>query len=453
MTEGLAARERALRILARIETHRETLDAGMASELDAAPALSRPDRNLVYALVYGVLRRRRILDRTIRHFLRNPRQRIDPTAMNILRLGLFQLRFLDRIPDSAAVNTSVELVRKNAPPHLTGFVNGILRNAVRNPQTPPAPSGSDPAIRLAETTSFPDWMVRRWVERFGYPEAEQLCEALNAPAPLTLRTNRLRTDRDELAPRLAGAVDSVSPTPISPDGLHLAGAKVSVEELPGFPDGAFQVQDEGAQLAVLHLGVRPGHRVLDACAGLGGKTGYLAALMENRGEILAVDRQPAKLNRLRGEMNRLGVRIVRTAVHDLHETPPESEWGTFDRILLDAPCSGLGVIRRNPDAKWATEKRDFARFQTRQIAFFERLAPLLKPDGRLGYSVCTVEPEETETIVRLFLERRPDFEVDPSPEGLPETAAALPSPDGFLRLLPHRHGTDGFFSVRFRRTG
>jgi 16S rRNA (cytosine967-C5)-methyltransferase len=453
VTAGLPVRERALGILERVDRKRETLDAVLAAELEAATPLSRADRNLLYALVYGVLRRRRNLDRTIRHFLRNPEQRIDRTATNILRMGIFQLRFLDRIPDSAAVNTSVELARKHAPAHLTGFVNGILRNAARNPDAPPPPEGGEPVARLAESASFPDWMIARWVERFGPAETERFCDALNAPAPLTLRVNPLRADRNELARRLADAAESVSLAPLSPDGLHLIGPRRSVAELPGFEDGAFQVQDEGAQLVVRHLAARPGHRVLDACAGLGGKTGGLAARMENRGEILALDLHARKLEKLGEEMGRLGVEIVRTAVGDLDRPVPELDREGFDRILLDAPCSGLGVIRRNPDAKWTIEARDLARFQARQLAFLERLAPALKSDGRLGYSVCTLEPEETDAVVGLFLARHPDFEVDPDPDGLPPSAAGLLSSDGFLRLLPHRHGTDGFFSVRFRRRG
>lgn len=431
----------------------ETLDAIL--ERETAPEdnnLSRADRNLLYALVYGVLRWRRPLDRALRHFLRHPRQRIDPALLNILRLGLFQLRLLDRIPDSAAVNTSVELARRNAPRHLTGFVNGILRNAVRHPnQPPPVPEKSDPIAGLAERASFPDWMVRRWVDRFGVEETGQLCDALNRMAPLTLRANSLRISRDRLLEEMADAADAVAPTPFSPDGIRLDGPRRSVADLPGFRDGGFQVQDEAAQLAVRHLAPEPGHRVLDACAGLGGKTAYMAALMENRGEILALDHREEKLERLGREMDRLGVRIVGTAPHDLGHPIPETDGGTFDRILVDAPCSGLGVIRRNPDAKWTRTPRDLPRFQRRQIAFLDRVAPLLASGGRLGYAVCTTEPEETDAVVQAFLKRNPEFRVDLRAEALPAPSRKLVGADGALRLFPHSHNTDGFFSVCFTR--
>jgi 16S rRNA (cytosine967-C5)-methyltransferase len=451
MIAGLDARTAALRILERIDRDGATLDAALEVEMAESAALPRRDRNLAFALALGVLRWRRALDDDISGRLRNPRQKTDPTALNILRMGLFQLRFMDRIPPSAAVNTSVELAKLNAPPHLTGFVNGILRNAIRNP------AGNGKAIQpirsaenLARKASFPDWMVRRWADRFGLEETERLCESMNAVAPLTLRVNRLRTDLDVAADAIKSAADSVSQTAYSPDGLHVQGLSVGVSELPGFAEGFFQVQDEGAQLAVRHLAPAPGHRVLDACAGLGGKTGALAALMENQGEILAVDHQAGKLSRLREEMDRLGADIVQTAEMDISGEVPPEKWGRFDRILLDAPCSGLGVIRRNPDAKWAIEKRDLVRFQNRQVAFLERLADLLSPDGRMAYVVCTFEPEETGQVVDRFLERRPEFEVAPHDGGLPESAGSLANA-GFLRLYPHRHGTDGFFSVGFRR--
>lgn len=451
MIPGLKARAMALRVLERIDRDRATLDAALETEMGETASLPRRDRNLAYALVLGVLRWRRTLDVDISGRLRNPRQKTDPTALNILRLGLFQLRFMDRIPPSAAVNTSVELAKENAPPHLTGFVNGILRNAIRSP------AGNEKSAQtigsaedLARKASFPDWMVRRWAVRFGLEEAERICDAMNMIAPLTLRVNRLRTDPDTAAAAIKSAADTVSPTPYSPDGLHVHGLSAGVSEMPGFAEGFFQVQDEGAQLAVRHLAPAPGHRVLDACAGLGGKTGAMAALMENRGEIFAVDHQAGKLSRLREEMDRLGAEIVQTAEMDLSDEVAPEKWGLFDRILLDAPCSGLGVIRRNPDAKWTTEKRDLIRFQNRQVAFLERLADLLAPDGRMGYVVCTFEPEETEQVVERFLERRPDFEIAPDADGMPESASSL-ADGGFLRLYPHHHGTDGFFSVGFRK--
>lgn len=451
MTTGLEARAVALRVLERIDRDRTTLDAALEWELGETAALPRRDRNLAYALAFGALRWRRTLDAEIFRRLRNPRQKIDAPVLNILRLGLFQLRFMDRIPPSAAVNTSVELAKKDGARHLAGFVNGILRNAIRNsdgPQRSPVKPRSPE--KLAEATSFPDWMARRWVDRFGFEEAEHLCKAMNDLAPLTLRVNRLRADPDTAADAINSVADTVSRTPYSPDGLHVHGLSVGVSELPGFREGFFQVQDEGAQLAVRHLAPAPGHRVLDACAGLGGKTGAMAALMGNQGEILAVDHHADKLSRLREEMDRLGATIVQTTELDLNGDVSAEKWGRFDRILLDAPCSGLGVIRRNPDAKWAVEKRDLIRFQKRQVAFLERLADLLAPDGRMGYVVCTFEPEETDKVVERFLERRPDFEVATDADGLPEPARALAG-GGFLRLYPHRHGTDGFFSVGFRR--
>jgi 16S rRNA (cytosine967-C5)-methyltransferase len=263
---------------------------------------------------------------------------------------------------------------------------------------------------------------------------------------MTIRANTLRTTRESLALRIEPEVEGLRATRISPDGLSFSGAKVPVVELPGFREGEFQVQDEAAQLAGLMAAPKPGEKVLDACAGLGGKTGHLAQLMTNRGKILSIDRDEKKLIRLRAEMERLGVGIVETLLIDIDQPDPgfirENE-GTFDRIMLDAPCSGLGVLRRNPDARWDDEKRSLKRFQKRQLRFLDRVAPFLKPGGMLVYAVCSAEPEENEEVVEIFLSRHPEFEPNKSGGGIYGKES--------FKTHPHRDEMDGFFAARFRK--
>lgn len=445
-------RRLALSLLNRLDREQITLDALLTAATDDIILLSRRDTALMYALVYGVLRWRGRLDWIIGHFSRTPLKKIDPNVRNILRLGLYQMLFMDRIPVSAAVNTAVEMAKADAPKWIAGFVNGLLRNATRKADGVPYPSLSDsPVTAVAVIHSFPEWLVRRWMDRFGQAETEKFCEAVNHIPPLTLRVNTLCISRSSLRDILTGALVSVEETRYAPDGLRISGPTAAIPDLPGFTEGYFQVQDEAAQLVGCLVSPEPGERVLDACAGLGGKTGHLAMRMKNRGELIAMDRSADKLARLQEEMNRLGITSVTPQVHDLEDPPDPDAAGMFDRILLDAPCSGLGVLRRNPDGKWSVRKKDMNAYKARQIRFLRHLAPLVRPGGRLVYAVCTFEPEETDQVVEAFLKAVPDFLVEQIPTDLPTSISELQTTGGFLRTFPHRHDMDGFFGVCFRR--
>lgn len=439
-------------LLNRIEEEGLLLDAALDRFFETSPPWDRRDLNLIHALVFGVERRRATLDHVIGQLSAIPLSKIDPPVRNILRIALFQLLYMDRIPDSAAVNTAVDITRAFAPRWISGFVNGLLRAAARSRGALSFPDiRTDPVRGLAVVKSFPEWLIRRWVDRWGAAETERICDAVNRTPPLTLRANALKADRARLAAALGADVDLAEPTPYSPDGLILNGLKCSLRDLAAYRDGLFQVQDEAAQLVSRLLAPEPGETVMDACAGLGGKTGHLAALMENRGRLVAVDVHPRKLSALEKELQRLGVSIASPVLQDLDQGPPPCPDGPFDRILLDAPCSGLGVLARNPDAKWSAAKADLARYRERQIRFLTRLAPLVKPSGLLAYAVCSMEPEETEEVVSAFLETHPNFGVQKEFPHLPPKVGALITPEGYLRTYPHRHEMDGFFSVCFVR--
>jgi len=446
------ARLQAFTILQRLESGRITLDDLLSRSTEDFSAMSEPDRSLAYALIYGVLRWRERLDWMIGRFSNRAFRRIDPLALHALRMGLFQIVFLDRIPPSAAVNTSVSLVKSSQKPWLSGFVNALLRRAAREAGKLALPDpAKDPVEAISVAGSCPRWLVRRWIDRFGEEETGRLCEAINTVPPLTVRVNTLKTDRDRLLEAMIADADVLRPARYAPEGLCLRGLKKPVDGLSGFAEGWFQVQDEAAQLVGCLLDPRPGETVLDVCAGLGGKTGHIAQRMENRGTVVAADKNRAKLTRLKTEMDRLGVSVVQTCQADLERSLGHLTERTFQRVLLDAPCSGLGVLRRNPDAKWAADPKRLSAFARRQRLFLNQAASLVAPGGILVYAVCSMEPEETVGVADPFLLERPDFIVEAGAKTLPDPTAHMVSEKGDLRTFPHRDDMDGFFAIRFRR--
>ncbi|MFW6333950.1 MAG: RsmB/NOP family class I SAM-dependent RNA methyltransferase, partial [Desulfosalsimonas sp.] len=286
--------------------------------------------------------------------------------------------------------------------------------------------------------------------RFGIGETRVLCRYLNQIPPVTIRANTLKTTRDRLIEKLSDSADSAEKTTYSRHGIALHGIASPVDHLPGFEEGLFQVQDEAAQLAGLVLAPQPEESVLDACAGLGGKTGHLAQCMENQGRLVAADSEGAKLRILESEMKRLGITIVQTCCLDMESPGGDPDAEGFDRIMVDAPCSGLGVIRRNPDIKWSSHKRDFERHSLRQARILAGAARHLKPGGTLVYAVCSMEPEETDSVADGFCEKSREFGIDPI-GGRSEDPVVDADEKGYLRLFPHLHGTDGFFIARFKK--
>ena len=449
-------RKTALSVLNSLNKGRHTLDRILEDIQNKGLFLSRKDQALFFALVYGVLRWRGLIDWTINHFSKTRRKKTDPVVLNILRLGLFQIMYLNRIPVSAAVNTSVEIAKSFASSRAAGFVNALLRKAAGEYKKLPFPDpAKNPAYSLAVRKSFPEWLIKRWLNRFGLKETEALCDAINTIPPITVRTNSLRTTRDDLAKRLAGDVQQIENTTYSPDGIRFIKPNRSISEIKAFKDGCFQVQDEAAQLVTCLLNPRPGDAVLDACAGLGGKTGHIAQMMKNTGRLLAMDNQDNKLQRLESEMKRLGISIVTTCNYDL-TIPFDRQFSYkgfsgFDHILLDAPCSGLGVLRRNPDTKWSLSDNRLNGYKERQINFLDNLAQLVKPSGTLVYAVCSTEPEENEEVVKGFLNMHSEFGVNNKLEGLPKNVYSLVNQSRYLKTYPHTNNMDGFFAVCFKR--
>ncbi len=445
-------RNTALLILDTMNKNQQTLDSVLDAVLGKETRLTSKDRKLIYALVYGVLRWRGRLDWIIGHFSKTRLDRIDPTILNILRIGLFQIAFLDRIPASAAVNTSVEMAKSTAPLWIVRYVNGLLRNAARKYQHVPYPDiVKNPVTALAVEKSFPQWLIKRWLHRYGLEETVLICDAVNTIPPITVRTNTLKTTRTFLMKSLADHTEKTAPTHFSPDGISFGNPQTAIPEMDSFQDGFFQVQDEAAQLVTILLSPQPGETVLDACAGLGGKTGHIAQMMKNNGRLIALDNDEQKLLQLMRAMNRLGILIATTRAFDLHNPLIPKHSGMFDRILLDAPCSGLGVLRRNPDAKWIIEKQNLAYYHERQAHFLDNLAGLVKPFGVMVYAVCSTEPEENEAVIKGFLNKHKEFAIDNKPKGLTSKTRSLVDQNGYLKTSPHINNMDGFFAARLKR--
>jgi len=384
------ARTVSLDILNTLDQGNKTLDTILDEVLSQHTFFPRKDRALLQAIVYGVLRWRAKLDWVIDYFSKTRFSQIDPKVMNILRIALFQIIYLDRIPVSAAVNTSVEMAKSVSRPYVVKFVNGLLRNAAkRYPQVLFPDVNKDPAFALSVEKSFPKWLVERWLDRFGMEETALLCDAVNTIPPLTIRCNTLKIRRETLLKLLEKNVEKVECTSYAPDGAFFFHPKTPIPKMNAFEDGLFQVQDEAAQLVTFLLNPKPGQMVLDACAGLGGKTGHISQMMNNHGKLIAMDNNANKLDQLQSEMVRLGISMVTPHTYDLNDPAAGKAFEKFDRILLDAPCSGLGVLRRNPDAKWSTSEQDLIHHSKRQARFLDNLAHQVKPLGLLVYCVCS----------------------------------------------------------------
>ncbi|MBA3029852.1 MAG: 16S rRNA (cytosine(967)-C(5))-methyltransferase RsmB [Desulfobacteraceae bacterium] len=445
-------RKAALFILNTLDQGNKTLDQVLDSLLSENPDMAKRDKALLHTLVYGVLRYRGRLDWVISTFSKTHIQKIDPSVLNILRLGLFQFMFLDRVPVSAAVNTAVEMAKDISAPWVVKYVNGVLRNASRGYKDVLLPKISDGAAKaLAVSESFPLWLIKRWLERFGLEETKALLIALNEIPPMTVRTNTLKTDRETL---LNGIREHFGSTHIAarvPEGICLTAPAIPVAQLEAFKKGWFAVQDEGAQVISHFLNPKPGETILDACAGLGGKTGHIAQLMENKGKIIAADKSAQKLSALTEDMLRLGFTIILPQLLDLTANDDERATLKFDKVLLDAPCSGLGVIRRNPDTKWRMKPEKFKDLSRTQNQLLNHLSNRVKPGGVLVYTVCSMEPEENEDVVQLFLKNHGDFFVEKPTPPWPDWIKSLMDKRGYLRTYPHQHGMDGFFAVRLKR--
>jgi 16S rRNA (cytosine967-C5)-methyltransferase len=448
------ARGLARAVLERVERDGAYAGRALAAALDRAAALSPEDRALATELVYGVLRRRGRLDRALDALAREGTDNLDLGVRIAMRVAAYQILFLDRVPAYAAVNDAVEACKSARGRGVPGFANALLRRLSRVGE-PPLPSAtSDPAAYLEAAVGLPGWLARLLLAELSVEQAIAFGDNLVAPAPVTLRANTLRTTREALAERLAAERPGATlpPSSVAPDAI-LARHFEAPAKTAAWRAGLFVVQDAGAQIVAELCGALPGERILDACAGNGGKTAHLLTLAGDRATIDAMDLSQAKLDEGTRTLRRLGAVSARAITADLTQ-PLADPTPRYHRILLDAPCSGLGVLRRHPEALLRRSPDDFASLAAQQLRMLDTLAPALLPGGLLTYAVCTFEKQECEEVVAAFLAAHPGFAVEPAAAaGGRVPWAELVDASGGVRTWPQRDDADAFFAVRLRSAG
>jgi 16S rRNA (cytosine967-C5)-methyltransferase len=415
---------------AAFEILREVEAGAFSSILLAAeePKLKPVDRALTHELVLGVLRWQLWLDKLIEHFTKRSIESLDLPVRLSLRLGLYQLRFLTRVPASAAVNEAVNLVRSAKVSSAAAFVNAVLRRAIREANYDPASQATDPIEKLAIQTSHPAWLIQRWIEAFGGEEAEAFARANNLVPPTAFRV--VNGDFKEILERLREAHGIVEPSAVAEDAWRISGASSLVRELAA--EGKIYLQDEASQLVAQTVDLQPGERALDLCAAPGGKTTLIAQRAGNSALIVASDRSAKRLDTVTRITASQNLTSIKSLLLDVAQQLP-FENSVFDRILIDAPCSGTGTLRRNPEIRWRISEADIHELAAQQKLFLKHAARVLKPGGQLVYSTCSVEPDENEDVIAAFVEGHRSFQLQKT-----------------SRTWPHREGTDGFFIASFR---
>jgi 16S rRNA (cytosine967-C5)-methyltransferase len=435
----------AVKILNRIERTDSYLDKLLDVEL-RSDELNDLDKRFLTELTHGVVRWKTRLDFIIEQFCKNKFAMQDPNIRNAMRVALYQILFLSKIPHAAAVNEAVEFVKKIRGQKAANLVNAVLRNIIRNLNKLPTPDHeTDPVQYLSIMYSHPSWMVKRWVDRYGLYETEQLLSANNERPTIVVRANTLKTTADELV-KLFEERNIRNTRSKYLENFIKVGHLSGIYNLDLFEKGYFSVQDESSGLVVKLLDPKPGETVIDLCSAPGGKTTFIGELMKNQGKIIAVDKYEHRLNLVKQSCERLGVENVEFIPKDALEVDVEPA----DKILVDAPCSGLGVIQKKPDIKWQRELSDIRNLAKTQIELLEKASKLVKNGGVIVYSTCTIEPEENIEVVKEFLSRHPEFKIDDARNYLPSD---IVNGEGCMETYPHKHDMDGGFAVRLIKVG
>lgn len=438
--------------------------ASIASVVDSAYeryAINGRERRFINGLVYGVIRWQGQLDWVLDQFI-NPRFQLDARHRNILRLGAFQLLHLDGIPAHAAIYETVQLAashpRQNKRRKTTGFINAVLRSVQREGATLTYPPlDTNPTEHIAFSLSYPTWLVKRWLETHGVSWTLAFCRASNQIAPLALRVNTLLTKPEEVCQSLAASGIAATASKVAPDGITLenraitafdAAGKGTLKDILNRED--IYVQDESAMLVAHLLSPENAEYIVDLCAAPGGKTTHLAHLMGNAGKIIAADVSAKKIALLEKNCRRVGADNVKTQVLDATKADL-SFMKTADAVLIDAPCSGFGTLRRHPDIRWNKTLKQVHALSERQYSLLKNAAQHIKPGGILVYSTCSIEPIENEEVVQRFLTDFPMYTVENAKDFLPDILSSVITPQGFVQTLPHEHGVDGAFAARLRR--
>ncbi len=448
----MTARDLALKVLNSLDLSHGFPEQYLDRAFRSDPGLNERDRAFSVHLVQGVFRWRLRLDWIIRKTVNFPFKKIEPSVLNILRIALFQIFFMDRVPESAAVNEAVRQAGDMRRRHVAGFVNGILRNICRRKDGYALPDReNDPVTYLSVFHSYPAWLVKKWIRELGMDSVGHLLEAGNRIPGLVIRCNHLKIDRDGLIERLKEEGVTGKATPHAPEGLKISGVKGPVNNLKAFKEGLFQVQDEAAQICAHLLSPGPEERILDLCAGLGGKSTHIAQLTGNRGLVVALDISHNRLIRLSDSSSRLGIGCIRPVVADARNRLSSLFHCLFDKILIDGPCSGLGTLSRHPDGKWTKTEDQINRLARLQKGLLNQAVSLLRKGCTMLYVTCTISRQENENVVKGFLEENKGIGLENLKDHAPDWGLDLIDDQGFLKTLPHAHGMDGFFGALFKK--
>lgn len=438
-------RGHAVKILNRIDRTDAYLDKLLDIEIKNS-TLSGLDKSLLFEIVHGVTRWLGRIDWILNGFYKGQFSKCIPNVKNAMRVALYQILFLDKVPDYAAVNDAVEFVKKLQGQKPADLTNAVLRNIIRSKDSIRYPDPNEDVVAyLSAYYSHPTWIVKRWVNRYGKETTEKFLIANNNKPSLILRVNNLVTNAAELKSLLNSVDLKFSDGKYLPEFIHMANLS-NITDWEYFRKGYFSVQDESTGLPIKLLDVQPGMRVLDLCAAPGGKTAFIADVMQNKGEIVALDRFESRLKILQKNLDRLKVTNVKTITIDANEFVDEQG---FDRVLVDAPCSGLGTLTKKPDLKWKRDLGDIRNIVNIQYELLKRGASLLKQGGSLVYSTCTVEPEENSEIIKKFLSENANFKLINAGKFLPEELVAE---DGTVQTFPHIHGLDGSFAAKLEKS-
>ncbi|OKH13793.1 16S rRNA (cytosine(967)-C(5))-methyltransferase [[Limnothrix rosea] IAM M-220] len=444
-----SARQLAFIALRQIMYHKAFTDIALDRVLHKS-GLKGSDRGFVAELVYGTVRRQKTLDAIINQFGSKPIEQQPPDLRVLLQLGLYQIRYLDSIPPSAAVNTTVDLAKENRLGKLAGVVNGCLRQYLRSQEKNGDPlvlPGSQPQ-RFALQYSFPEWLIATWLGQFGEEETAQLCEWFNQPATLDIRINPLKQSLEHVQVLFANAGVKCEAIADLPNALRLTEKRGMIQNLPGYKEGWWTIQDASAQLVSHLLDPQPKEVIIDACAAPGGKTTHIAELMGDEGTIWASDKYQSRINKIEQNARRLDLMMIRTLIGDSREYPQFRQMA--DRVLLDVPCSGLGTLHKRPDIRWQQNPDKISELTQLQSELLQAGSKWVKPNGCLVYSTCTINPAENAAIAAKFLEENPEWQIVKPEESSP--AYSFASEEGWIEVLPHKHDMDGFFMVKFQKT-
>lgn len=437
-----------LELLLRIEKDRGFSHLVIDKEIKARQ-LKPKDEALLTQIVYGTLERKITLDFYLSNYIQS-NKKIEPWVQMLLRMSVYQMVYLDKVPDHAVIYEAVEIAKKKGHRGIQRFVNGVLRNVQRN-GVQDTSEIKDPIERLSIETSHPLWLVNRWVEHYGFELAKEICEANLEKKPISVRIQPLKISREKAINELEKEGFRVKPSIFSKQGIVIEKENILTSKL--FQEGMLTIQDQSSMLVSEVLNPEPGMTVLDACSAPGGKATHIAEKMENKGIVYAHDLHKKKVNLISEKQNILNLNIIEATPFDARRLQEKYEIESFDRILVDAPCSGLGVISSKPEIKYEKSKEDIEKLHTVQLDILNHVSKLLKNDGYLVYSTCTIDKKENEKVVEKFLKANPNFKVDTSFfDELPEAVQSSVGVTSYgLQLFPQTFSTDGFFLTRLKK--